>query len=115
MRRAAAVAVLCMGFGGCGAEDAAWDATERVYPLADAAEKTVAAGGARLSGDKEMTFRGQQGSLPFTIDGAVHFADDRGRITMDLPDRIRGLSDRDIRKTREEMWSCRTTSSRTAT
>jgi hypothetical protein len=103
MRRAAAVAVLCMGLGGCGAQDAARVAAERVDPVAEAAEKTVAAGGARLSGDMEMTFRGQQGSLPFTIDGAVSFADDRGRITMDLPDRIRGLSDRDIRKTREEM------------
>jgi hypothetical protein len=57
MRRAAAVAVLCMGFGGCGAEDAARDAAERVDPVAEAAEKTVAAGGARLSGDMEMTFR----------------------------------------------------------
>jgi hypothetical protein len=92
-----------MGLGGCGAEDAARDVSERVDPVAEAAEKTVAAGGARLSGGMQMTFAGQSGSLPFTIDGAVSFADDRGRITMDLSDRIRGLTGRDIRKTREEI------------
>jgi hypothetical protein len=51
----------------------------------------------------QMHFAGQPGSLPFTIDGAVSLADDPGRITMDLPARIRGLTDRDVRKTREQM------------
>jgi hypothetical protein len=81
MRKAtmALVAVLAGAVAGCGTDDVA----ETVDPVARAADKTVAAGGARLAGEGE--FRGSGIAVPVTVRGAVDFEERRTHLSMDVP------------------------------
>ena len=85
---------------GCGAEEAAKDVGEAIDPVAQAAQKTVESGGARLTGD--ITMRLPQGDVPMVMEGAASFADDRLALTMDFPDRIAGVPPRRLDRIREE-------------
>jgi hypothetical protein len=73
------VAVLGGATVGCGGEDVA----RTVDPVAEAADKTVAAGGARIVGEGE--FRAAGFSVPIAVDGAVDFADRRVHMSLDVP------------------------------
>jgi hypothetical protein len=82
MRRAMVILVvagLAGAAAGCGGEDVA----RSVDPVAQAADKTVAAGGARLDGEGE--FRAGGLTMPVTVDGAVDFDDRRSHMSMDVP------------------------------
>jgi hypothetical protein len=70
MRLAGWAAVACvfvLGAGGCGADEAARSVKEKVDPVARAAERTSASGGARIDGTMAMRFQGIR--IPMTIDG----------------------------------------------
>jgi hypothetical protein len=73
------VAVLGGAAVGCGGEDVA----RTVDPVAEAADKTVAAGGARLTG--EGKFRAEGFTVPVTVDGTVDFDERRVHMSMDVP------------------------------
>jgi hypothetical protein len=73
------VAVLAGAAVGCGGDDVA----RTVDPVAQAADKTVAAGGAQLDGEGE--FRAAGVTVPVTVDGAVDFDDRRVHMSMDVP------------------------------
>ena len=100
MWRGMAIPALCLGMAGCGAEQAARDVKEAVDPVAEAAEKTVASGGARLAGD--VTMRLPEGELPMVLSGAASFEEDRVAIELDFPGRIPGLSQARTDRAREE-------------
>jgi len=103
MRLAAKVATVCVcavGTAGCGADDAAKKVRETVDPVARAAEKTTAAGGARIDGG--MVLRVGPFRMPMTIDGAVSFEDHRMRMTIDL-DPVKGLSTVENAQLRDEV------------
>jgi hypothetical protein len=64
---------------GCGAEDV----SRTVDPVAEAAHKTVAAGGSRFEGEGE--FRGGGVTVPVTVDGSVDFDERRVHMAMRVP------------------------------
>jgi hypothetical protein len=88
MRRAA----ICLGalaLVGCGADEAAKEVRDTVDPVAEAADKMAASGGARLDGD--ITVRGGGLEVPMRLDGVVSFEDREALFEMDyaeerLPD-----------------------------
>ncbi len=63
-----------------GAEE---NAREVVDPVAEAADRTVAAGGARIDGAALFQVQGQE--VEATIRGIVDFDDERSRIRMRFP------------------------------
>jgi hypothetical protein len=73
------VAVLMVATAGCGGEDVA----RTIDPVAQAADRTVAAGGARIEGGGK--FRGGGIEVPMTIDGACDFDDRRTSLSLDVP------------------------------
>jgi hypothetical protein len=69
--------VAALAAAGCGAEDTARDAVD---PVAEAAERTAATGGARFEGDIVYSFDGQR--IPSTLTGVVDFENERSRTLM---------------------------------
>ena len=63
---------------GCGGEDVA----RVVDPVAEAADKTVAAGGARLEGTGEFRVEGYR--IPVTLRGGVDFEERRAHLELDI-------------------------------
>ena len=104
-------AALCLGLAACGAEEAAKqaadDVRETIDPVAEAADRTVAADGARLLGDVDLVLPDGT-SVPMELTGAISFEDARSAVSFDLPDRVRGVLPRDLEKARRQMgtpWS----------
>jgi hypothetical protein len=83
--RLAAICLGALALFGCGADEAAQEVRDTVDPVAEAADKMAASGGARVDG--ELTLRGAGFVLPLTIDGAISFEDDESRSEMDLAER----------------------------
>jgi hypothetical protein len=81
--KATALVVLALALAGCGADDAARDAREAVDPVAEAADRTAAAGGARIDGAAWFEYEGQM--IEMTMDGVADFEDQRSSMTMTLP------------------------------
>ena len=90
----AAVALLAL-LPACGAEDAA----EQLDPVAEAADKTLAAGGAKMTG--RGTFRVQNIEFEMVLDGAVNFQDRALRYEMDFGE-VEGLSEREVAAARKD-------------
>jgi hypothetical protein len=78
--RLPATALVALALAGCGAEE---NAREVVDPVAEAADRTVAAGGARIDGAALFQVQGQE--VEATIRGIVDFDDERSRIRMRFP------------------------------
>lgn len=100
MRRAATLAVLCLGLvaqAGCGTDDV----KEAVDPVAEAAEKTTAKGGALIEG--KMTVRGTEYEVPMVLRGKLSFEQDRYDLTLDFPpEGIPGATQADMKAARRE-------------
>jgi hypothetical protein len=78
-RRMAALVMAAAGMtAGCGAEDV----KRTVDPVAQAADRTVAAGGAELEGAGE--YRVPAGRIPITLSGAVDFEQRRARMALEV-------------------------------
>src|ERR671910_3611078 len=106
MRRTGRLAAICgclAVLSGCGAGDAAEDtakkAKEAVDPVAEAAEKTAAAGGARMIGDVKMRYAGTP--ITMTINGEISFEDTRLRTRMSLG-QIKGVPASEMDAARRE-------------
>ncbi|HET8952435.1 MAG TPA: hypothetical protein VFN44_18065 [Solirubrobacteraceae bacterium] len=103
MRRAARLMAICgcMGIlGGCGgAEKAAEKVEKAVDPVAQAAEKTTASGGARMIGGMKMRVEGL--TVPLTINGEVSFDDQALQMRMNMG-QIKGASPADMAAGRRE-------------
>lgn len=106
MRRTGRLAAICgclAVLSGCGAGDAAEDtakkAKEAVDPVAEAAEKTAASGGARMIGDVKMRYAGTP--ITMTINGEISFEDSRLRMRMNLG-QIKGVPAADMDDARRE-------------
>ena len=100
--RFAAIWLGALALFGCGAEEAAKEVRETVDPVAEAADKMAASGGARVDG--ELTLRGTGFVLPLTIDGAISFEDDESKSEMDLAERgIPGATARQLEEARRAM------------
>lgn len=106
MRRSWWLAAICTcvaGVSGCGAgdaaEDAANEAKKAVDPVAEAAEKTAASGGARMIGDVKMRYAGTP--ITMTINGEISFEDSRLRMRMNLG-QIKGVPAADMVAARRE-------------
>jgi hypothetical protein len=80
---------------GCGAEDAA----EKLDPVAEAADKTLAAGGAKVTGGGD--FESQGVTVKMVIDGEVDFEESAFAFEMDFG-KIPGLSAKEVQQVREE-------------
>jgi hypothetical protein len=86
---------------GCGAEDAADDVKEAVDPVAQAADKMAASGGARVEGD--MLVRAPDLVIPMRMDGAVSFEDHEAQFVMDYAEGgIAGATARQMEVARRE-------------
>jgi hypothetical protein len=81
---------------GCGAEDAA----ENLDPVAEAADKTLAAGGAKVTGTGN--YKAQGVTVEMVLDGEVDFEESAFAFTMDYGD-IPGLSEREVDKIRKDV------------
>jgi hypothetical protein len=79
--------VLGMAAAGCGAgdttRDTAREVKKRLDPVAAAAEKTTATGGARIEARILGHFRGEP--IPMEMNGAVSFDENRMRLELDYP------------------------------
>lgn len=87
--KVATVGLCAIGLAGCGAEEAADKVKQTVDPVARAAEKTAASGGARIDGG--MVLHIGQFKMPMTIKGAVSFEDHRMHVIYDI-EAVKGLS-----------------------
>jgi hypothetical protein len=76
--RFAAICLGALALVGCGADEV----RETVDPVAEAADKMAASGGARVDGD--MTIRMPGVEIPMTMDGVVSFEDGRAQFVMDF-------------------------------
>ena len=86
---------------GCGAEDAADDVKDAVDPVAQAADKMAASGGARVEGD--MLVRAPDLVIPMRMDGAVSFEDHEAQFVMDYAEGgIAGATARQMEVARRE-------------
>jgi hypothetical protein len=102
MRRAARLTAIfgCMAvLGGCGAEDTAKKIEKAVDPVAEAAEKTTASGGARLIGDMRMRYANTP--ITMTINGEISFDDSRLRMRLNMG-QIKGVSASEMAAARRE-------------
>lgn len=107
MRRTGRLVAICgclAVLSGCGAGDAAEDtakkAKEAVDPVAEAAEKTAASGGARMIGD--MVMHGESGpAIPMTINGEISFEESALRMRMNFG-RIKGATPAEMDAARKE-------------
>ena len=79
--RLAGLCVAALMLVGCGAEDAAEDVREAVDPVAQAADKMAASGGARVDGDMIVRTAGME--IPMRMDGVVSFEDHEASFVMD--------------------------------
>jgi hypothetical protein len=79
--RLAGMCVAALMLVGCGAEEAADDVRETVDPVAQAADKMAASGGARVDGN--MIVRAPDLVIPMRMDGAVSFEDHEAEFIMD--------------------------------
>lgn len=73
----AMIGTAALALAGCGTEDAA----KKLDPVAEAADRTLGAGTARIDGEMTMRLPGHD-ELTTEIDGAADFARDRVRMTM---------------------------------
>ena len=106
MVRAGRLAAICgcvAVLSGCGADDAADDAAQEVKkavdPVAEAAEKTAASGGARMIGDVKMSYAGTP--MTMTINGEISFEDSRMRMRMNMG-QIKGVPASEMDTVRRE-------------
>src|SRR3954451_1821744 len=97
--RLAVACIVAMGLAGCGADEAARSVEDTVDPVARAAEKTAASGGARLNG--EMVIKVETLKIPMTIDGAISFDDERMRMKLDVG-QVKGLGPAEVEDLRKE-------------
>ena len=92
MRRATRLTVICgcmAVLGGCGAEKAADKVGRTVDPVAEAAQKTTASGGARMQGGIDIRVEGV--TVPMTINGEISFEDQALQMRMNMG-RIKGAT-----------------------
>lgn len=98
------LAAMCVGavvLVGCGAEEAAKEVRDTVDPVAEAADKMAASGGARVDGD--MSVRIGNLTVPMRMDGAVSFEDRQAQFVMDYAERgIPGVTAQDMEAARRE-------------
>jgi hypothetical protein len=80
MRRFAAICLGVLALAGCGADEVE-DTVDTVDPVAEAAAKTTASGGARIDGD--VTVRVSGVDIVMRMDGAVSFEDHLAQFVMD--------------------------------
>ena len=103
MRRAARLTAICgcmAVLGGCGGEDTAKKVEKAVDPVAEAAEKTTAQGGARIVG--EMVMKGQTGpEIPMTINGEISFEEQALQMRMNIG-QIKGATQAEMAAGRRE-------------
>jgi hypothetical protein len=102
MRRAARLTVICgcmAMLGGCGAEKAADKVGRTVDPVAEAAQKTTASGGARMQGGIDIRVEGV--TVPMTINGEISFEDQALQMRMNMG-RIKGATQADMAAGRRE-------------
>ena len=85
---------------GCGAEDAAKDAAEKLDPVAEAADKTLAAGGAKVTGTGD--YKSQGVTVEMVVDGEVDFEESAFAFTMDYGD-VEGLSEKEVDEIRKDV------------
>jgi hypothetical protein len=99
--RLAAICVGAVVLAGCGADEAANEIRDTVDPVAEAADRMAAAGGARVDGD--MVVRTGKLSIPVTMDGAVSFEDHEAQFVMDYADdAFPGATAKDMEAVRRE-------------
>ena len=79
--RLVGMCVAALMLAGCGAEDAGDDVREAVDPVAQAADKMAASGGARVDGDMIVRTAGM--AIPMRMDGVVSFEDHEAEFVMD--------------------------------
>lgn len=98
------VAAICLGvlaLAGCGAEEAADEVRDTVDPVAEAADKMAASGGARVDGD--MTVRGAKLEVPMRLNGTVSFEDGEAQFVMDFDEeRMPGVNAKQLETARRE-------------
>jgi hypothetical protein len=82
--RFAAICLGALALVGCGADEAANEIQDTVDPVAQAADKMAASGGARVDGD--MTVRMPGVEIPMIMDGTVSFEDREAQFVMDFDD-----------------------------
>lgn len=103
MRRAARLTAICgcmAVLGGCGAEDTAKKAEKAVDPVAEAAEKTAAQGGARIVG--EMKMKGETGPVvPMTINGEISFEEQALQMRLNMGP-VKGVTQAEMAGVRRE-------------
>jgi hypothetical protein len=99
--RLAAICLGALALSGCGAEEAAQEVRDTVDPVAEAADRMAASGGARVDGD--VTLRGTGLVVPMTMDGAISFEDQQSQFMMDLADRIPGATAEQVEEARRQM------------
>jgi hypothetical protein len=99
--RPALIFMAALLLAGCGAEDTADQVREAIDPVAEAADKTAATGGARVDGDMRVRVEGV--TIRMTMDGAVSFEDQEASLVMDYAEGgIPGATAKDMERVRRE-------------